>query len=416
MELGEYLKDIVRPMLSATEVKLLDVAPKYKARALVTNASGTLRVRDNITTKQVWVLRREEPALTSAEGDLVEKLVQSFLEVKQQAQAFVPELIDLIISKAIADSVAQGSEQKNTMEKVLRIFQDWSTQTYEGARISAGVKVGTAPDEFLKAPHFCEIANEDFAKALTDGVESWWELTSDGMVQGFHGSLSKMPEVLSQDGFYPIKYRSMALGANQGAATAALNRNGEILVFSNSELRFAKRRGGWVHFAHDAIIRQMSSGRKRDRPLRSAIYRSCLDASFSRTGACIGLLKQDQIKPFMEMKVLQPEDQQHADASLSLKARTCAVLIRGQIFSEIDRDTRKEMLALDGATVVLPKGTVLASGAIINLGRLPRGNQGGRSAAAKTLGLYGLGIKVSQDGKISGYKEHHIDDPWFQVG
>lgn len=83
----------------------------------------------------------------------------------------------------------------------------------------------------------------------------------------------------------------------------------------------------------------------------------------------------------------------------------------------LSRAVRKELLGLDGALVLCPNGTIYAAGAILKLGMIDLGNQGGRSAAAKTLSRYGLGSKISEDGMISGYKKETGDpEACFKVG
>jgi hypothetical protein len=71
-------------------------------------------------------------------------------------------------------------------------------------------------------------------------------------------------------------------------------------------------------------------------------------------------------------------------------------------FQELDRRFRQELLAIDGATLIGHDGTVLAVGAILKIEGGSTG--GGRLAAAQTLSQYGLGIKVSQDGPIQGFR------------
>lgn len=69
---------------------------------------------------------------------------------------------------------------------------------------------------------------------------------------------------------------------------------------------------------------------------------------------------------------------------------------------KMDRRLRQELMAIDGATVLSHDGELLAVGAIL---KIPGGSTGGgRLAAAKALGKLGLGIKVSQDGGITGFR------------
>jgi len=57
---------------------------------------------------------------------------------------------------------------------------------------------------------------------------------------------------------------------------------------------------------------------------------------------------------------------------------------------------------MDGATVLDYRGNVLAAGAIVKVDAGSDG--GGRLLAARTLAKYGLGIKISTDGEIRGFK------------
>ncbi len=149
--------------------------------------------------------------------------------------------------------------------------------------------------------------------------------------------------------------------------------------------------------------------------LRKAVYEACLDASFARSGACIGLLRKGELDRFHNQKVVEPADL--FATCTSHKARIAKEVVRSRLFQNIPRGIRKELLALDGALILKHDGEVLAAGAIVELQGVGRSNQGGRSAAAKALSRFGLGIKVSEDGLIAGYKlETGEQEPCFRVG
>jgi hypothetical protein len=75
------------------------------------------------------------------------------------------------------------------------------------------------------------------------------------------------------------------------------------------------------------------------------------------------------------------------------------------------------MAALDGATIIDYQGNVLAAGAIVKLRGAGSPHGGARKAAAKTLGEYGLAIKVSSDGAITGFTlENGTMKEIFSVG
>jgi hypothetical protein len=176
-----------------------------------------------------------------------------------------------------------------------------------------------------------------------------------------------------------------------------LNRANELLVLRHGALAFAHRAGSWFFLAPEAIVQQM--GGPLDLELKRAVYASCLDASFAGTGACIGILNADATA---RLKEIAPEPADHLLPQISAKARLLQRAINGQPFHALDRRLRQEILAIDGATILDHTGQLLAAGAIL---KVPGGsNGGGRRAAAVALAAYGVGIKVSADEGIEGFR------------
>ena len=177
----------------------------------------------------------------------------------------------------------------------------------------------------------------------------------------------------------------------------ALNRIGEILLFRNQRLTFARRGGIWHFLTHEPVVTQIIHPHNRD--VRRAVYESCLDASFARTGACIGLLSGNQEEHLEDIA----DKKDIISLAKSPKSRFMDLLISRMPFRDLDRRLRQELLAIDGSTILDHTGNVVAVGAII---KLPKGSrEGGRAAAARVLGEYGTGIKVSQDGRITGFRK-----------
>ena len=168
------------------------------------------------------------------------------------------------------------------------------------------------------------------------------------------------------------------------------------MVFKDRSLRFAKRRGRWVHYVHETNVRRLSP--PRDRVLREALYASCLDVSFARTGGCIGVLDADKVGQLVNL--VSADD--IIESGTSYKARLLQSAIRPN-FQSLDRRFRQEILSMDGAAILNNQGKVLAAGAIV---QIPAGSSGGgRLAAATELSKSGLGIKISQDGTMLALRD-----------
>jgi hypothetical protein len=170
---------------------------------------------------------------------------------------------------------------------------------------------------------------------------------------------------------------------------------------------FARRSGRWSFLTHEPVLTQM--GTPQDERVRRAVYATCLDASFARTGACIGIVSSNHMTNLSKV-VVNKDDR--IGLGKSAKARSIGRMIGTDKFHELDRRLRQELVAIDGATVISHEGDLLAVGAIL---KIPGGSaSGGRLAAAKALSDLGLGIKVSQDGGITGYRRAQRE-PAFQV-
>lgn len=324
---------------------------------------------------------------------LREKLVAS-------GQPFFRYLIDKCSQDAVAWSAQNRAMGDDLLPTILTMLKKWASETYEGQRISVAIGVDPAPDPSrISNLHLLEIVEQNFAKVLSNGLDTVLVLSPSGHVvehlalrEMTSDSLRTIDECLA-----PRRYLALANWSRGGRVAVTLNRHGEILVFTKSRLRFAYRRGKWSHFAHSAMIARMG-GSSREKSLMRAVYASCLDVSFSRTGGCIAVAKGKYGKKYLEYL--------NSGDLLSKASTKKAVLLdhlTGCLFDAIPRPIREEMAALDGAIVLNQKGKVLAGGAIV---RVPGGSDGGgREAAAKALSRLGLAVKVSSDGGITAFTD-----------
>ncbi|MCH8040857.1 MAG: hypothetical protein IH977_11025 [Nitrospinae bacterium] len=281
---------------------------------------------------------------------------------------------------------------------IIMALQKWASQTYEGARISVAIGVDCAPEpRRISNIHLHQLVNHDYAKVLSNGLDTILVLSPSGHIVE-HLALgakinsgTRTPEA----SFTPNRFLPLAEWAKGNRVALVLNRQGEILVFKKQRLQFAFRRGTWAHYSHSAMIARMG-GLSQQRRLMRAVYASCLDISFARTGGCIAIANGKNAR--------KVSDHLHSGDLLARAGTEKATLLGhliGQPFQDIPRPIREEMAALDGAVVLDGTGNVMAAGAIV---RVPGGSEGGgRRAAAKALSRLGLAIKVSADGAITAF-------------
>lgn len=275
------------------------------------------------------------------------------------------------------------------------LLADWANRRYEGSPIAASIGFRNKPQDESAIP-LEEFGKNDFGAVVSNGHDTLLEFDFAGRFIE-HVSLPTGDQLPR---YCPLRQAPIAEWTgrddNRRRVAFALNRLGEILAFRDKHLLFARRSGRWRFLTHSPIVTQM--GRQIDRVLRREVYKTCLDASFARTGACIGVV--DALHSMEWLRTVNAED--HLRTSASVKAKAIRTMVNNQAFVKLDRRLRQELVAIDGATVLSHKGELLAVGAIL---KIPAGSQGGgRLAAAKVLGNLGLGIKVSQDGSIIGFR------------
>lgn len=306
---------------------------------------------------------------------------------KDIAASFMSELV----SKSISDFDA------SLILQILSTLSDWSQQTYEGQRIAFSIGIVNNSNGERSLP-FSDMEKEDFTKVLSNGQDTLLVVDKNGFLIK-HRRLINTKE--SDTLYAPYRFCSIAKwteGNNKIAIT--LTRNGEIAIFYNGELCFAKRRGLWRYFSHNSVIKIFTStglGRKSPEFFRKEIYLTALDISFARTGGCIGVVTKSNIKKMHQAKLINDSDMLASDKS-SIKAQAIGKLIKNKKFQELDRLHRMELVSIDGAIVLDHSGQILTCGAILAV--KGGSSSGGRQAATEAIAQYGLGIKISNDGYI----------------
>ncbi|HJB16490.1 MAG TPA: hypothetical protein IAA05_10690 [Candidatus Blautia excrementipullorum] len=138
-----------------------------------------------------------------------------------------------------------------------------------------------------------------------------------------------------------------------------------------------------------------------------------LDVSFSHTGGCLAIVLPDVPEKEISKVIQDRFDLSLAGAppsGISKESKEKIEVLKYLLtnkdniirsFFDIDKELRKEILSLDGATVVSLDGSFYCAGSIVSV---PGGSSGGgRTAAAKRLAQLGVGIKISEDGYIEAY-------------
>ena len=342
------------------------------------------------------VLTRSQPFAKATSPFVTEyRVCGAFIEILAAMDAgigtpFEQDLLSSFTRRVVVRATCSSQQQEPTVLTTIDQLDGWSTRLYEGQPISAAV--GFTADQAAGPVSLAETWRDDYSAVLTNGFDTLLISNYGGQIQGYQAL--GIPNALPP--YAPYRLAPIAEWTSDGKLAVVLNRAGEILVIRNKQLTFARRGGRWHFLTHAPVITQMKCPQSDE--VRKAIYASCLDASFARTGACVGVLTSGDVG---HLKDVAPKTGDHVQKQESPKAKLIAQIVGNAKFQSLDRRLRQELLAIDGATILNHKGSVLAVGAILKIAGGSTG--GGRLAAAVTLSKYGTGIKVSQDGGIKGF-------------
>ena len=265
------------------------------------------------------------------------------------------------------------------MYNVIQVYNQWAAETYEGRRIMHTVGVYPAKDKPGGATLF-SLRNNSQLKKLGSDEDTLLALGSDGMLIGTENISSKLAEYRKNREIpAPVNMLNIALWAGSGGKIAfRLTGDGEILIFRNKMLVFAKRRSYWRAFPHKRLLEEFFAGYRsvEEEKNRLALYQTPLDLAFSRCGGCLGVMRAPEDRGDMRLLV--------ASEALfsSLHPSGTAAMLNSRKFYEILRKIRGNLCSVDEAVIIDGRlGTILTVGAIVKTDGNPKSG-GGRAATA----------------------------------
>lgn len=395
--LREISEAYLLPFFSGASIVATALESSASEAQVATKTTQSIAFKVNRSDLYRLVVRRDQPFASDSDPAREKRVVEAFVDVLERMSdelrgPLKDDLLSTFQRRVVAEATAEQGEG-TTLLTVIDQLALWATRLYEGAPIASAIGIDPAVRGAKSLP-LADIAKEDFFAVLSNGFDTMLTLSRQLNFTG-HLVLDTTP---SAKGYYPWRHSAIAAwtGAGAGRIAVVLNRLGEILIFRDTQLLFARRSGNWHFLTHGPIIRQMGVPQNED--IRKAIYETALDSSFARSGACIGVIAAGRLK--LAEDTIAATD--WLSRGLSSKAKTIARIVNERKFQELDRTLRQELVAIDGATVIDHEGNVVAVGAILKM--KGGSTSGGRTAAAKQLALLGLGVKISQDGGISGYR------------
>lgn len=338
-------------------------------------------------------------AFDSSERTFLERVAHNIATYSLETYHASPFLIGAAIEQAIAWSISP--EYPDAVYQVLQVYAQWASETHEGKRLAhtVGIYFNRGHEDactLYEARHCTSLKN------LGSNDDTLLAVGNDGSILGMELVSSKLNNYKKdRDIFAPINNADVAMWTNsRQKAAISLTKHGDLLVFKEKQLVFAKRRSYWRSFPHPLIMRETipMSLDEDERKSRKAVYLTALDIAMTRRGGCLGVFPVSSSLVAELKEIIRPESL-FCSSAPSREAQFLSNVVCSRKFFEIPRKLRADLCSIDGALIIDSTGTILTAGAIVKTeGNLAMG--GGRSAAARTLARNGFGIKISSDGYI----------------
>ncbi len=306
-----------------------------------------------------------------------------------------------------------------TIVKLIDELSRWSTRTYEGNKVPFGFLVNIKNDKTKYNMEglidFIEYLSTDTSGALfTDGMSSGLKLDYQGKVINY---FTVKKQFLDKKPYTPISYSGFASMCREDEyknnwVGIVLMKNGTIMIIKNQELILTKKNNKW-YFVKSHLMKEIifnfikNSSALTDRSninkMAEKLALLILDISYLRKGGCIGIVT-DEMKNTLTDKYCNNDYLKNQNTKFKHLFIKSVTNYDEHKFLDIDRNLLQDLLSMDGALVMDANGSLICAGAIIKVDG--GSDEGGRTAAAKQLGKFGLGIKISEDGNFSFYKKN----------
>ena len=433
----DLVKTLITPLFTGCEI-IGEEESNSRDNEVAVGASGILLCKMDKNDDYRIVLKRVLP-FKNSDAKLVKSILNETKTINDYniiEEGHKRSLQLYSLEKAICKTVCEYSYE--TLHTLISLLNTWGSRTYEGQPTTFGFVINDTIDskqeDVADNLHISKILTKDFSALICDGIFSCLELDCDGYMLNH----ITIPQLGFADTYSPFEFVNMAHQCYINRIGLTLQKNGDMLIFKEQELVFARRRGQWSSFSHDEIMAKLAlKPTEQNYDLRKSVYLTALDTAFAKCGGCIAYLKKDngeailnhidcfdivsekyyEIKKQIEYeKISNSQDldellnfqetykdnfKEFIASNKALKAHTIHKLIRDRKFNELPRIFRQELVGIDGATIIDSEGEIVAVGAIIKINAGSSG--GGRLAAAKQLSEYGVALKISADGTIEGF-------------
>ena len=181
----EFLHDYILKMFTGSSI-IDEEESSTRDNIVAQGDSGAVKVKFSREDNYRIIIKRAQPFKTF-EMHLIRSIIEEMHKINDLniTDDYKKGLKNLIIEKAICKSLTNSSSK--TLSALLNEISYWGQRTYEGKPTALGFivtnkKMGSKTNQSL---HISKFLQKDFSALLTDGQNSFMEISADGYVSNY---------------------------------------------------------------------------------------------------------------------------------------------------------------------------------------------------------------------------------------
>ncbi|WAW10460.1 hypothetical protein NB640_02020 [Oxalobacter vibrioformis] len=352
-----------------------------------------------------FIFQRRLP-FSAKEKKLIEDVIVGLRQMSGEDRAADCLHVQEVVERVVAFHISR--DYGDLVFRLIQMYKEWAGKTGTEA-----LSVHTTGIYFNRQKNTgCNIFtmfDDGLIRSIGSTDKTLLAIDRNGYIQSVENINSTAVQAKKQqNAFAPVSVADIAMWTDyRNKAVIRLTERGDILLFKDRKLVFARIFSQWRYFPHGTIMDEVFSEdiTQEEKEVRKAVYLTLLDLIFDGKGARIGILddperQQKRLERIHSRFRFSPVLQAERNSFLT-------TILGTRKFHEIPRKIRAELCALDGVLLLGTQGDIFA-------GREAKKKHEARNldkdnALLRPSGKnHDLGIRISELGCVEIYKNSDI--------
>lgn len=355
---------------------------------------------------RIYFMFQRRLPFSAKEKKLLEDIITGLRQMNGQGRVTDYLYVQEAIERVVAFHVSR--DHADLVFRLIQMYKEWAGKTgtetlsvhttgiYLNRQKNTGCNIFTMFDDGL-------------IRSIGSTDKTLLAIDRNGYIQSVENIQPTAIQAKKQQSvFAPASVADIAMWSDyRNKVVIRLTQRGDILLFKDRKLAFARIFSQWRYFPHGAIMDEIFSEEitQEEKEVRKAVYLTLLDLIFDGKGARIGILDN----PKRQQKRLERIHSRFrfSPTLLAERNRFLTTILGTRKFHEIPRKIRAELCALDGVLLLGTQGDIFAG---TNAQKEEAGTPPGTDTAFSLSSRknHDLGIRVSDIGCVEIYKNSDI--------